>query len=106
MDLDPELVRFVKLKKSKTSVQDRLVIPDILECLEPEIKKVYSEKLDAEGDEFDCNFAMSGSDQIFYLDFFLTTAMLKTYMTAHPTAAVSECLPELFSNAKILKHQI
>ena len=100
MNLDPELVRFVKLKKSKTSVQDRLVIPDILECLEPEIKKIYSEKLDAEEDEFDCNFAMSGSDQIFYLDFFLTTAMLNTYMAAHPTAAVSECLPELFSNAK------
>ena len=97
MTIERELIDFVKKKKSKTSLKDRLVMPQLLECLEPDIMKVYQEKINNNLDEYDDSFAMSAPDQIFYLEFFMTTAMLKTYQVAHPSAVTSECLSELFS---------
>lgn len=97
MEVEPELVTFVKEKKAWTSLKDQLFIPELLECLEPHIKQLYDLKLDDNKSEFDYEFCTSGVDQLFYMDYFITTAMLKTYMMAHPSARISECLPELFS---------
>ena len=40
---------------------------------------------------------MSGKDQIFFIKYFLPSAMLKTYQAVHKTASVIECLNDLFS---------
>ena len=97
MELEPELVKFVKDKKRKTAHQDRLYLPDLLECLEPVIRDLYQQRLDNQKEEFDCEFATSMVDQMFYMDYFVTTAMMKTYLKAHPTAILGECLIDLFS---------
>ena len=97
MQCDRDLVDFVNSKKSKTCLKDQVSFPDFLDCLMPEIKDLYSVRLDEAKDEFDCSFAMSGKDQIFFLNFFIPTALLKTYIKVHNTTSVSECLPELFS---------
>ena len=96
MEIEPELCNFVKEKKLKENLQDRFSYPDLLDCLEPAIKKLYCIRLHEEEDEFECSFG-ANFDQQFFLNYFTPTAMLKTYMAVHKSASVNECLPELFS---------
>ena len=97
MQIDTEIVTFINMKKSKEVHKEKLSLPDLLDCLEPELRKLYKEKLDDKQDEFDCKFAMDPQDQLFFLHFFTPVAMLKTYLKAHPSLSVSDALPELFT---------
>ena len=56
-------------------------------------------------EEFECRFAMSGEEQIFFQKYFTPTAMLKTYMKSHPSASIKECLTELFTITRNSKTQ-
>ena len=97
MFVDKELYKFVESKSKKDNLQERFSLPDLLDCLEIPIRKIYDELLDEEKEEFDENFAMSGEDQIFFIKYFLPSAMLKTYQAVHKTVSVTECLNDLFS---------
>ena len=98
MVVDPQLISFIQMKKSKSSLKDQFTPTDLLDCLEPEIKKLYAVKIEDERDEFDCTIAaMTGPEMVFYSYRFLPTALLKTYAKLHNSTPTSECLEDLFS---------
>ena len=95
MEIAEELVKFVQKKRS--ILKDQFTLPDFLEFLLPEMRSLYTSRLEDEMEEFECRFAMSGEDQIFFNKYFAPTAMLKIYLKSHPSATIDECILELFT---------
>ena len=53
MSVSKVLSKFVESKSKKDNLKERFSLPDLLDCLEITIKKVYDELLDEEKEEFD-----------------------------------------------------
>ena len=94
----PQELRVYRRTKTKSLKEQFILMPELLECLDTEIKEKYSNLLqeNREDPEYDFGHAISGEDQLFYTNFFAPIALLKAYMNLHTDLKITDCLPELF----------